>query len=97
MQNRLYVRDFGNETDLECLFSNVGTVQSASMSELEVNGVRRRVAYIEMATPDEMLDCIARFHGMKTDGYTLTVTEDKPHVPAPTRPRKTSKKRPTRS
>lgn len=97
MQNRLYVRDFGNETDLECLFSNVGTVQSTKLGELVVNGVRRRVAYIEMATADEMADCIARFHGMKTDGYTLTVTEDKPHVAPPPRPRKSSKKRPTRA
>lgn len=85
MQNRLFVRDFGHETNishLEDLFSNVGTVQTATLEDLVMNGVIRRVAYIEMSSAEEMSDCIDRYHGMKTDGHTLTVTEDKPHVPS---------------
>lgn len=86
MQTRLFVRDFGQDTDvfrLEELFSNVGTVQKAVVQDLSTNGVTRRVAYIEMSSAQEALDCIDRFHGMKTDGHILTVTEDKPHVPDP--------------
>lgn len=84
MQNRLFVRDFGLDTNvsyLEDLFSNVGTVQRATLEDLILNGVLRRVAYIEMSSAEEMSDCIDRFHGMKTDGHTMTVTEDKPHIP----------------
>lgn len=97
MQNRLFVRNFGNETSLsylEDLFSNVGNVQKATLKDLILNGEVRRVAYIEMSTPEEVSDCIVRYHGMKADGHTLTVTEDKPHVPdASFRPSKPAKKK----
>lgn len=96
MQNRLFVRDFGqqiNISDLEELFSNVGTVQTASLENLLMNGVIRRVAYIEMSSAAEMSDCIDRFHGMDTHGFRMTVTEDKPHVPdANFKPLKAAKK-----
>ncbi len=86
MSYKLFVRDFApetNVTDLEILFSEVGTVNNAILTEREYKGVQRKVAYIEMSSLEEMQDCIARFHGMKADGHILTVTEDKAHVPDP--------------
>jgi RNA recognition motif-containing protein len=82
----LFVRDFAPETDattLENLFSEVGSVRKVTLTERPTKGVPRPVALIEMSTPEAMQDCIERFHGMKTDGYTLTVTENKVHVPDP--------------
>jgi len=82
----LFIRDFAPQTDiadLETLFSEVGTVVKATLTHREYKGVQRQVAYIEMSSYEEMCDCIRRFHGMKSDGYILTVTEDKAHVPDP--------------
>jgi hypothetical protein len=84
---RLFIRDFAPQADvfeLEGLFSNVGNVRKATLQEQVLKGVLRQVAYIEMSSPEEASDCIERFHGMTVDGYTLTVTADKPHVPDPT-------------
>lgn len=86
MSNELFVRDFApdmNAGDLEILFSQVGDVQKTTLTHREHKGVSRRVAYIEMSSPEEARDCIARFHGLKAGGYTLTVTENKVHVPDP--------------
>ena len=86
MSYKLFVRDFAPQTDvadLETLFSEVGTVHSATMTDREYKGVLRKVAYIEMSSPEEMRECIERFHGMKSDGYILTVTTDQAHVPDP--------------
>lgn len=86
MEYRLFVRNFSPETDaahLEGLFSSVGDVRKISLENLTKNGVIRRVAYVEMASAEEMRNCIDRFHGMQEDGCTLTVTEDKPHTPDP--------------
>jgi RNA recognition motif-containing protein len=68
---------------LESLFSSVGDVRKVSLQDLVRNGVIRRVAYVEMSSAAEVRDCIDRFHGMSEGGHTLTVTEDKPHVPDP--------------
>lgn len=86
MKHRLFVRDFGPQADvlqLESLFSNVGTVRSATLQERATNSGVRQVAYIEMSSAEEVHDCIIRFHGAKFQGFILTVTEDKPHIPDP--------------
>ncbi|MEK6555826.1 MAG: RNA-binding protein [Bdellovibrionota bacterium] len=86
MAFKLFVRDFNpltNLNDLENLFSEIGTVKKVVFKERESNGVQRKVAYIEMSSDVEASNCIERIHGMKSDGYTLTVTADKAHVPNP--------------
>ena len=86
MSYRLFVRNFAPDTDvttLENLFSEVAAVQNVTLTDREINGVPRQIALIEMTTLEGMQDCIERFHGMKADGYVLTVTEDKAHVPDP--------------
>jgi RNA recognition motif-containing protein len=83
---KLFVRDFDPQidiADLENIFSEVGTVAKAVLTEREAKGVLRKVAYIEMSSAEEARDCIDRIHGMRVDGYTLTVTEDKIHIPDP--------------
>jgi RNA recognition motif-containing protein len=86
LNNRLFVRDFSPQTDashLESLFSNVGNVRSVTLQEQVTKSGSRRVAYIEMSSPEDARDCISRFHAMKIDGHILTVTEDQPHIPDP--------------
>lgn len=86
MANTLFVRDFAPQTDLadlENLFSEVGNVTGAVFDERETKGVLRKVAYIEMSSFEEVRDCIDRFHGQDEDGYIMTVTENKQHVPNP--------------
>ena len=86
MDHELFVRDFAPDTDvadLEALFSQVGNVQSSTLTERLCKGVPRHVAYIAMSSHEEVRDCIERFHGSKAEGYTLTVTENKKHVPDP--------------
>jgi hypothetical protein len=83
---RLFVRDFAPQTDIramEVMFSAVGHVSKATLSETEYKNGPRQVAYIEMSSSEEMQDCIDRFHGMRSDGFVMTVTEDKVHVPNP--------------
>lgn len=87
MQNRLFVRDFGSDMDattLEDIFASVGTVKKVVLKTIHSgSGTPRLVSYIDMSSAQEVQDCIVRFHGTTTYGHTLTVTEDKPHVPDP--------------
>jgi RNA recognition motif-containing protein len=81
---RLYIRNLEMITDsaqLEAMFTCVGDVMSATASTETCNGKERRVGYVEMATEQEAVDCIDRFHGKSENGRTLVVTEDKPHIP----------------
>ncbi len=101
MSYRLFVRDFAPQKDInaiESLFSSVGRVSSATLTEIEHKGGLRQVAYVEMSSDEEMQDCLVRFGGMKYLGFSMTVTEDKVHVPDPNyvykRPSKAQKLKP---
>lgn len=83
MANKLYIRNLGHiETadKLEEMFSSVGDVVAASMEFKTIRDKPYRVAYVTMATAEQATEGIERFHGFKTNGDSLVVTLDIPHV-----------------
>jgi cold-inducible RNA-binding protein len=81
MSMKLYVGNlsFGTtEDDLLQLFSQVGTVESASMVTDRDTGRSRGFAFVEMASKQEGEAAIAKFNGAELDGRSLTVNEAKP-------------------
>ena len=86
MGTKLYIRNLaeGIESfDLSDMFSTVGDVESAVICMESVQGVERRVAYVQMASEQDVVNCIERFNGFEKNGKMMIVTEDKPHVPNP--------------
>jgi RNA recognition motif-containing protein len=81
MSMKLYVGNlsFGTtEDDLHQLFSQVGTVDSATMVTDRDTGRSRGFAFVEMSTKSEGEAAIAKFNGAELDGRSLTVNEAKP-------------------
>jgi len=81
MSMKLYVGNLSFKTsseDLEQLFSQAGTVQSASVIEDRETGRSRGFGFVEMATPEEGQAAIAQFNGKEIGGRALTVNEAKP-------------------
>jgi len=78
---KLYVGNlsFGTtEDDLHQLFSQVRTVDSATMVTDRDPGRSRGFAFVEMSSKSEGEAAIARFNGAELDGRSLTVNEAKP-------------------
>jgi cold-inducible RNA-binding protein len=81
MSMKLYVGNlsFGTtEDDLHRLFSQVGTVDSATMVTDRDTGRSRGFAFVEMSSKSEGDAAIAKFNGAELDGRSLTVNEAKP-------------------
>jgi RNA recognition motif-containing protein len=78
---KLYVGNLSfstTEDDLQRLFSQVGSVESASMVTDRDTGRSRGFAFVEMATKSEGEAAIAKFNGSELDGRSLTVNEARP-------------------
>jgi RNA recognition motif-containing protein len=78
---KLYVGNLSfstTEDDLQQLFSQVGSVQSASMVTDRDTGRSRGFAFVEMSSKSEGEAAIAKFNGSDLDGRSLTVNEAKP-------------------
>lgn len=78
---KLYVGNlsFGtSNSDLENLFSQVGTVESASIVEDRDTGRSRGFGFVEMSSKEEGNAAISQFNGKEVDGRSLTVNEAKP-------------------
>jgi len=81
MSIRLYVGNLAFRTssdDLQQLFSQAGTVESASVVEDRDTGRSRGFGFVEMASKEEAEAAIAQFHGKEIDGRNLTVNEARP-------------------
>ena len=81
MSMKLYVGNLSFRTsaeELEQLFSQAGTVQSASIIEDRETGRSRGFGFVEMATPEEGNAAIQQFNGKEVGGRALTVNEAKP-------------------
>ncbi len=78
---KLYVGNLAFQTsssDLEQLFSSVGTVQSASIVEDRETGRSRGFGFVEMSSNEEGTAAIAEFNGKEVDGRNLNVNEARP-------------------
>ena len=81
MSMKLYVGNLSFKTsseDLEQLFSQAGTVQSASIVEDRETGRSRGFGFVEMASAEEGQAAIQQFNGKEVGGRSLTVNEARP-------------------
>ena len=81
MSTKLYVGNlaFGTTSEqLQELFAQAGTVQSANVVEDRETGRSRGFAFVEMSTNAEAAAAIEQFNGKEIDGRALKVNEAKP-------------------
>ena len=81
MSIKLYVGNLAFRTtsdDLQQLFSQAGTVESASVVEDRDTGRSRGFGFVEMASREEGEAAILQFNGKEIDGRALTVNEARP-------------------
>ena len=81
MSTKLYVGNLAFQTtseDLQELFAQAGTVESASVVEDRMTGRSRGFAFVEMATKEEAASAIDQFNGKEVGGRALKVNEAKP-------------------
>ena len=81
MSTKLYVGNLAFQTtnqQLEDLFAQAGTVQSANVIEDRETGRSRGFAFIEMSTNAEAAAAIDQFNGKELGGRALKVNEAKP-------------------
>jgi RNA recognition motif-containing protein len=78
---KLYVGNLSFNTsseDLQQLFSQAGTVESASVVEDRDTGRSRGFGFVEMSTKEEGQAAIAQLNGKEVGGRALNVNEAKP-------------------
>ena len=81
MSNKLYVGNLAFQTtseELQQLFAQAGTVESASVVEDRMTGRSRGFAFVEMSSKEEATAAINQFNGKEISGRALTVNEAKP-------------------
>lgn len=81
MSTKLYVGNLAFQTtsnDLQELFSQAGTVESASVVEDRETGRSRGFGFVEMSTKEEAAAAISQFDGKELGGRALKVNEAKP-------------------
>ncbi len=75
---KLYVGNISfdtNEQDLEELFSEIGTVNSANIINDRDSGRSRGFGFVEMSSKQEGEDAIEQFNGKEVNGRSLVVNE----------------------
>jgi RNA recognition motif-containing protein len=78
---KLYVGNLSFQTsseDLQQLFSQAGTVESATVVEDRDTGRSRGFGFVEMASKEDGEKAIEQFNGTDLAGRNLTVNEAKP-------------------
>ena len=86
MGKKLYVGNLTykvNETDLEELFSQFGTVQSAQVIQDRETNRSKGFGFVEMDTDAQAQAAIQGLHDQEHDGRRLTVNEAKPREDRP--------------
>jgi RNA recognition motif-containing protein len=81
MSTKLYVGNLAFQTtseELQSLFAQAGTVESASVVEDRMTGRSRGFAFVEMATKEEAASAIQQFNGKEVGGRALKVNEAMP-------------------
>jgi cold-inducible RNA-binding protein len=81
MSTKLYVGNLAFQTtsqELQQLFGQAGTVQSASVVEDRDTGRSRGFAFVEMSSQEEATSAIEQFNGKELSGRALKVNEAKP-------------------
>jgi len=90
MAQKLYVGNLAYTTTddtLQTLFSEAGTVVSASVIMDKMTGRSKGFGFVEMGSDEEAQKAISMFDGKEVDGRTLRVNEARPLEDRPRRPR----------
>ena len=81
MSMKLYVGNLSFQTssnDLQELFAQAGTVESANVVEDRDTGRSRGFGFVEMSSKEEGQAAIEQFNGKDLNGRNLTVNEARP-------------------
>ncbi len=81
MATKLYIGNLSydtTQTELQELFAEVGTVESANVISDKVSGQSRGFGFVEMASGKEAQAAIERFDGYDLKGRALKVNEARP-------------------
>jgi cold-inducible RNA-binding protein len=81
MSMKLYVGNLSFQTtseDLRDLFSQAGTVETASVVEDRDTGRSRGFGFVEMSSREEAESAISQLNGKEVGGRNLNVNEAKP-------------------
>ena len=81
MSMKLYVGNLAFQTsseDLQQLFAQAGTVESAAVVEDRETGRSRGFGFVEMSSKEEGDAAVTQFNGKEVNGRALTVNEAKP-------------------
>jgi len=81
MSKKLYVGNLAFQTtsqDLQQLFAQAGTVESASVIEDRDTGQSKGFAFVEMSSEEEAAAAIEQFNGKEVAGRALKVNEARP-------------------
>jgi RNA recognition motif-containing protein len=90
MSSKLYVGNLTyavSSADLEELFSQFGTVQSAQVIQDRDTGRSKGFGFVEMSSQHEAQAAIDALHDREHNGRRLTVNEAKPREARPTNTR----------
>ena len=86
MGSKLYVGNLSysiTSSDLEQLFGQHGTVQSAEVISDRETGRSKGFGFVQMGSDDEAQAAVAALNGQQHDGRPLTVNEAKPREDRP--------------
>src|ERR1700677_4087164 len=86
MGSKLYVGNLSYNTsssELEQLFAQHGTVQSAEIIQDRDTGRSKGFGFVQMGSDEEAQAAIAALNGQDLDGRALTVNEAKPREDRP--------------
>src|SRR5947209_11532425 len=86
MGSKLYVGNLSYDatgSDLEQLFGQHGTVQSAEVIQDRDTGRSKGFGFVQMGTDQEAQAAITALNGQQQDGRALTVNEAKPRETRP--------------
>ena len=84
MSSKLYVGNLSfsiDETSLQAMFSEVGTVTSAKIITDRDTGRSKGFGFVEMSSPSEAKAAIEKMNGQEVEGRALTVNEARPQEP----------------
>ena len=84
MAKKLYVGNLSyniNNDSLKEMFSQAGTVESATIIMDKMTGRSKGFGFVEMSSDEEAQKAIEMFDGKETDGRALTVNEARPMEP----------------
>ena len=86
MSMKLYVGNLAFQTssnELQELFAQAGTVESANVVEDRDTGRSRGFGFVEMSSKEEGQAAITKFNGQEVNGRALTVNEARPREERP--------------